>query len=80
MENGKLPAFASKPYPEFADDFKNNFSAWQGVNPTGLTKREYFAAMAMQGFCACPDLKIENKHLAEAAVDVADELLKALEK
>lgn len=45
----------------------------------GLTKREYFAGLAMQGLCACSDLAISRKALAEEAVKQADELLKQLE-
>ena len=47
----------------------------------GLTKRELFAAMAMQGYMAyefCPHQNPE--HVAEYAVKCADELLKALAK
>lgn len=41
----------------------------------GLTKRELFAAMAMQGLLAIP----ENYNPAQTAVWHADELIKALE-
>lgn len=47
---------------------------------TGLTKREYFAAMAMQGFCACPDLSLSREVLSEESVKQADDLIKALNK
>lgn len=49
-----------------------------GIMPvTGLTKREYFAAMAMQGYLAsgCGDIAETSK----AAVKSADSLLKELE-
>jgi len=52
-----------------------------GFNP-GLTKREQFAAMAMQGLMAYSSQSICNakfSELATASVDMADELLKALE-
>ncbi|QDY48762.1 hypothetical protein [Stenotrophomonas maltophilia] len=45
----------------------------------GLTKRELFAAMAMQGFASDPDAT-GLEMLAESAVDWADALLAALEK
>jgi len=55
----------------------------------GLTKREYFAAMAMQGLLSAmsgldnsqfvPNLD-NTKYCADLAVDAADELLRALEK
>jgi hypothetical protein len=48
----------------------------------GLTKREYFAAMAMQGLCAnsvCYE-NTNDEELAKAAVINADALLNELEK
>ena len=42
----------------------------------GLTKREYFAAMAMQGWSACD--KLNPIEISRAAVETADELIKAL--
>lgn len=41
----------------------------------GLTKREYFAAMAMQGIL---ENKVPHYQLAEKAVTMADALIKAL--
>lgn len=70
MENGKQPI---NPLPHNIDSSK--------VECVGLTKREYFAAMAMQGYCGTGD--IGNKipgHLATWAVDMADALLAELEK
>lgn len=47
----------------------------------GFTKREYLAAMAMQGYCAAPDTKEWSvEYLAEASVRQADALLAELEK
>jgi len=43
----------------------------------GLTKREYFAAMAMQGMVT---LDLEDETIARLAVDQADELIKQLNK
>lgn len=53
-------------------DFKYSFA--------GLTKRELFAAMALQGFCAnkAPDSKGYARVLAERSVWAADELIKSL--
>lgn len=47
----------------------------------GLTKREYFAIMAMQGICANPttDIKPNGEAIAIVAVECADELIKLLE-
>lgn len=73
MENGKQGAFACA-----AD------SGYQ----QGLTKREYFAAMTMQGLMTtlipltdnqlCPNYD-NVKYCANLAATAADELLKALE-
>lgn len=48
----------------------------------GLTKREYFAALAMQGLLAssCNIEIINEKILAEKAVMCADETLELLKK
>ena len=60
---------------------KNNghLAAFASSELSGLTKREYFASMAMQGFLAAS----ENRHAlagaAQFAVRAADELLEALE-
>lgn len=47
----------------------------------GLTKREYFAAMAMQGLCAnsVPGPHHGFERLATESVQYADALLKALD-
>ena len=59
----------------------------EGLYATGLTKREYFAAMAMQGLLAGEVItRFEimemsgKKTIATLAIDYADELLKELEK
>lgn len=50
----------------------------------GLTKREFFAAMAMQGVCSATDqegnLTVFPKGAAEFAVQAADELIELLNK
>lgn len=65
MENGKQPAFASTDGKTFAND--------------GLTKREYFAGLAMQGLLAYPDITNSAYIIAKESVIQADALLKALE-
>ena len=45
----------------------------------GLTKREYFAAMAMQGMLANSDLTLSLDKTCELSIFYADELLKQLE-
>lgn len=47
----------------------------------GLTKREYFAAMAMQGIISNKDgLDIKIERIVESAVDTADALIEELNK
>lgn len=47
----------------------------------GLTKREYFAGLAMQGMFSQHGFLLKDiNELTEIAVRVADELLKQLEK
>jgi hypothetical protein len=47
----------------------------------GLTKREYFAAMALQGIIANKDgLDIKIERIVESAVDTADALIEELKK
>jgi hypothetical protein len=47
----------------------------------GLSKREYFAAMALQGIIANKDgLDIKIERIVESAVDTADALIEELNK
>ena len=70
MENKDRPAF---PITEEQTD-----RIEEGVDMYyGLTKREYFAAAALQGLCASDYAGGQRKH-AEMAVELADELIKAL--
>ena len=51
------------------------------VKESGLTKREYFAALAMQGYCAHRYTPHQNeKGVAEYSVKLADALIEALNK
>lgn len=64
-------------YPAFDDRGECNSDA------TGLTKREYFAAMAMQGICSAEADNEEPmifKNVAAASVAVADALINELNK
>lgn len=51
-----------------------------GTNQLGLTKREYFAGLAMQGLIACPDSSGNFATIADDAISFADALLERLEK
>ena len=77
MENNKThgdsPAFAKAAF--YTDEY--------GIDAPqeGLTKREYFAAMAMQGIIANKDgLDIKIERIVESAVDTADALIDELNK
>jgi hypothetical protein len=60
-------------YPSFANAHQNEFQ--------GLTKREYFAGLFMQGVLSNSRvIRMDNEKYAEYAIDAADELLKALEE
>ena len=65
---------------------QNNESAFPFVwtrdakhGSVGLTKREYIATQAMNGFLALPNEFKHREHLVETAVQYADALLKELE-
>jgi len=78
MENGKQP--------EFPIDAELNQMSPKGMIPIGLTKREYFAAMAMQGLLAkyggemVKERTTDTHGYASLSVIMADALLKELEK
>ena len=46
----------------------------------GMTKREYFAAMALQGMLANPNINWSVGNLTVDAVDAADRLIDQLNK
>lgn len=55
------------------------------IHYSGLTKREYFAAMAMQGLLACPLYSPKNNasmitSLTTESIQYADAILSELEK
>ena len=47
---------------------------------SGLTKRDYFASMAMQGILASTNYRCPVDEIPENAIGLADALLNALEK
>lgn len=64
------------------DDLVDSISTPAGIL-NGLTKREYFAAMAMQGFLAnafFSEAEMGGDKLIPAAVGAADLLIKELNK
>ncbi|AZA49781.1 hypothetical protein EG346_17045 [Chryseobacterium carnipullorum] len=63
---------------ELKTEYQSEYSLYQ---MSGLSKREYFAGLAMQGLCAnsIPGSHHNTKNLIEEAVQYADELLKQLD-
>ena len=72
MNNGDTPASPTKPVWGKCYD--------EGYDGSGLTKREHFAAMALQGMLTNTSVSPTNKVYATVAVSLADALLKALEE
>jgi hypothetical protein len=75
VTNGNEPAFAKAGWYANPDVFVDE--------QLGMTKREYFAAMAMQGFLSQVTENFgwnEGEETAEAAVTQADALIEALNK
>jgi hypothetical protein len=65
--------------PAFPGSFSGIPGKIDNTNRDGLTKREYFAAMAMQGLSSLMARKT-HVDVARHAVDYADALLAELEK
>jgi hypothetical protein len=85
MENGKQP-INPQMYTKNGDGENDFIPLNDGEEPFvfakkmgGLTKREYFAAMAMQGLLASTSGQVNEQWTAESSVILADELLKQLE-
>lgn len=73
MNNGKQQAFPStRKYIDGNTEVINI--------QFGLTKREYFAGLIMQGLIAKEGVFIDTDISSKKAIEVADELLKQLEK
>ena len=75
MKNGKKPAF---PLGQ-AENFR-----WSDGTDMGISKREYFAGLAMQGLMTSQNQEGEWRHdiktCAEISVKMADALLAELDK
>lgn len=65
---------------EPAFPFEFNHSDVNQERYYGLSKREYFAGMAMQGICATNCEYNSWEDLAKDAIGIADSLIKELEK
>jgi len=76
MKNEIKPAF---PYCGMDTSSGSATDGDHFVQEKGLSKREYFAAMAMQGLLSHPSFSHGPEDIAIAAVNHADALLKQLE-
>ena len=56
------------------------FAATPALVSDGITRRELFAAMAMQGFCSVPGSIATADEISNWAVEQADALIEALNK
>jgi hypothetical protein len=70
--DGNDQAFATPPI--YSDAFG------LAVQEKGLSKREYFAAMAMQGLLSTVPESFNGREIAEISVNMADALIEALNK
>ena len=78
MRNSDLPAM---PIPNGADGAPWSISDMGNPGHVfGLTKREYFAGLAMQGLLAGNPNNLTLNDVADIATDQADALLAALEQ
>jgi hypothetical protein len=71
VNNSDQPAFPTKELLESTDVvFKKG----------GLTKREYFAGLALQGFLSRDINNMDGSEIVGASISYADELLQQLEE
>lgn len=71
MTNGNDPAFSRAEVPAEG--------RYEGsVSQIGLTKREWFAGMAMQGLCAGSPVDISEDKIVSWSISMADALIAAL--
>ena len=80
MNNSDMPAMAVKVVASVAARRQAEGAGipCDDISFTGLTKREYFAGMAMQGLLACETVGLID--VERIAVCAADRLLKELAK
>jgi hypothetical protein len=83
MENGNQPI---NPCTIKGEQIYTDLPFTHDVNMIGLTKREYFAALAMQGLLSNPNIRRPNhddenghKEFANVCLQYADGLLKELD-
>ena len=82
IKNKDMPAMPSQPIDTKESEWETGGGRY--ITSNGLTKREYFAAMAMQGIMANPNCEPVTpehfKNIASDAINISDALLEELEK
>lgn len=53
-------------------EFPNNYD----TIPKGLSKREWFAGMALQGICSHPETRATEEAIAKSSFEIADAMIK----
>ena len=71
---------SEQPINPISEQEKDRLDVYPEISFKGLTKREYFAGLAMQGILANPNFNAEDSYAANEAIVQADELLEQLEK
>ncbi len=86
MKNSEQPAFPVSKLNPVSKDGYGHVAEYETKVSGGLNKREYFAAMAMQGIISSPvNYLIDGKQAKELeeitalSIQFADEILKQLE-
>lgn len=83
MNNSDMPAMPCKRGPSNAEKQQHGFDGLIGNAPDvlmkGLTKREHFAGLAMQGLLADFQVDGTHKEISNVAIKMADALLAELE-
>lgn len=73
---------SEQPIHPISEQEKDRLDDYPGISFKGLTKREYFAGLAMQGLLSNPYPDIVGLNpdiITSTAIDLADKLLKQLD-
>ena len=63
--------------PAFPSEQGETSKGWNQTYESGLTKREYFAAMALQGLLAYPSTILKQADIPELSFEYADAMIRA---
>jgi hypothetical protein len=62
--------------PAFPSEQGETSKGWNQTYESGLTKREYFAAMALQGLLANPSTILKQADIPELSFEYADAMIR----